>query len=145
MILLIPVICLAIGAFIAVTLKVHVDGITAQYFAVACLAGLDTVLGGIRSAQENKFQNDVFITGFFANTFIALLIAWLGDQIGINLYMVVGLVMGMRIFNNLSLIRRYIIQNYIDMVSRTRRRRQEEAAQKESAQTSALTPAEGVE
>ncbi len=70
--ILIPIICLAIGAMIALTFKVRVEGITAQYFAVACLAGLDTVLGGIRSAYENKFQTDVFVTGFLTNAVIAL-------------------------------------------------------------------------
>ncbi len=143
--ILIPIICLAIGAMIALTFKVRVEGITAQYFAVACLAGLDTVLGGIRSAYENKFQTDVFVTGFLTNAVIALSIAWLGDRIGIDLTVVVALVMGMRIFNNLSLIRRYVLQKYIDMMSRIKRRKQEEAIQQENAQSSALTPAEGVE
>lgn len=143
--ILIPIICLAIGAMIALTFKVRVEGITAQYFAVACLAGLDTVLGGIRSAYENKFQTDVFVTGFLTNAVIALSIAWLGDRIGIDLTVVVALVMGMRIFNNLSLIRRYVLQKYIDMTSRIKRRKQEEAIQQENAQSSPLTPAEGVE
>lgn len=142
--ILIPLAFLILGAIIALTLQVKVDGITAQYLAVACLAGLDTVLGGIRSAYENKFQNDVFITGFLTNTVIAFAIAYLGDKIGIDLFLVVALVMGMRIFNNLSLIRRYVLQYYIDMVSRMKRKKQEEATQKEN-QTSALTPAEGVE
>ncbi len=143
--ILIPIACLMIGALIALVLRFHADGSAAQYFAVACLAGLDTVLGGIRSAHENKFQNDVFLTGFFTNTIIAFIIAWLGDQIGINLYVVVALVFGMRIFNNLSIIRRYVLQNYIDLVSRHKRKRQEAEAQKESSQTGALSAAEGVE
>ena len=142
--ILIPIICLAIGAAIALAFQVKVDGMTAQYFAVACLAGLDTVLGGIRSAYENKFQTDIFLTGFVTNTVIAFLIALLGDKIGIDLFVVVALVMGMRIFTNLSVIRRYVLQNYMDMMSRFRRKKQAEATQKE-APSSALTPAEGVD
>jgi len=137
--ILIPIIFLVVGAFIAFAMQVKVEGITAQYLAVACLAGLDTVLGGIRSAHENKFQTDVFVTGFLTNTVIAFLIAWLGDKIGIDLFVVVALVMGMRIFNNLSLIRRYVLQSYIDMMSKIKRKK------KETAQSSALTPVEGVE
>jgi hypothetical protein len=51
----------------------------------------------------------------------------------------------MRIFNNLSVIRRYLLQGYIDMVSRLKRKKQEVADNKESVQTSAFTAAEGVE
>ncbi|MBI1334224.1 MAG: small basic family protein [Armatimonadetes bacterium] len=143
--ILVPIIFMVIGAVIALAFRVRVDGIAAQYLAVACVAGFDTVLGGLRSAHENKFQTDVFLTGFFTNTIIAFAIAWLGDQIGINLYLVVTLVMGMRIFNNLSIIRRYVLQNYIDMMSRIKRKKLEEASQKENSQSGNLTTAEGVE
>jgi small basic protein len=143
--ILIPIFFFAVGVMIAMALNIHGYGMGARYMSVACLAGLDTVLGGIRSGYEGKFQNDVFITGFITNTIIAFAIAKLGDQIGIDLFIVVALVMGMRIFNNLSLIRRYLLQAYVDMVSRRKRQVQEETAQKESAQSSALTPAEGVE
>jgi small basic protein len=143
--ILIPILFFVIGVMVALAKNVHYYGASAHYMAVACLAGLDTVLGGIRSGYERKFQNDVFITGFITNTIIAFAIAMLGDRIGIDLFVVVALVMGMRIFNNLSLIRRYLLQGYTDMVSRLKRQKQEEAAQKESAQSSALTPAEGIE
>ncbi len=143
--ILVPIIFFAIGVFVAMKMGVHAQGLGIKYLAVACLAGLDTVLGGIRSGYEGKFQNDVFITGFITNIAIAFGIAKLGDNIGIDLLVVVNLVMGIRIFNNLSIIRRYLIQAYTDMVSRRKRRVQEEAALKESAQTSALSTVEGVE
>lgn len=143
--ILIPIAFFMLGVILALTMKVHGHGVELRYMAVACLAGLDTVLGGIRSGYEGKFQNDVFITGFITNTVISFAIAYLGYQIGIDLFVVVALVMGMRIFNNLSVIRRYLLQAYVDMVSRFKRRKVEEAALKESAQSGALTPAEGVE
>ena len=143
--ILIPILFFAIGVIVAMASNVHFYGIGARYMAVACLAGLDTVLGGIRSGYEGKFQNDVFFTGFIANTVIAFAIAMLGDRIGIDLFVVVTLVMGMRIFNNLGVIRRYLLQGYVDMVAKFKRRKQEEADLKESVQTSALTTIEGVE
>jgi hypothetical protein len=143
--ILIPIVFFVFGVAVALALGVHGHGLGARYMAVACLAGLDTVLGGIRSGYEGKFQNDVFITGFIANTVIAFGIAKLGDQIGIDLLVVVNLVFGMRIFNNLSVIRRYLLQGYIDMASRLKRKKQEEAEVKENVQTSAFTAVEGVE
>ncbi len=119
----VPLIAIALGALLALVLNVRLGGAAGQYLAVACLAGLDTVLGGLRSAYESKFQTDVFLSGFFANVLIAFFIAWLGDQIGINLYLVVALVMGMRIFNNLSLLRRYLLVRATDWLAMQKEKR----------------------
>ncbi|MDH4387624.1 MAG: small basic family protein [Fimbriimonas sp.] len=127
--ILVPIIALLLGAILALGLKVRVGDSMAQYLAVACLAGLDTVLGGMRSAYESKFQTDVFLSGFFANVLIAFFIAWLGDQIGINLYMVVALVMGMRIFTNLSLLRRYLLVRATDWIAKRKKEREKQLEQ----------------
>lgn len=121
--LLIPLAALLIGAAAAILLNSPLKGITAQYLAVACLGGLDSVCGGIRSGLEGKFQNDVFISGFVFNILIAFGIAWMGDQIYIDLFLAVALVLGWRIFNNLSLIRRILLTRLQDY--RERKRMQE--------------------
>lgn len=125
--ILLPFIALIAGAVIAklfVGQLMHPIG--AQYLAVACLAGFDTICGGIRSGLEGKFHNDVFVTGFISNMAIAFFLAWLGDQIGINLYLAAVLVLGSRIFTNLSLIRRFILTKLQD--EREKRRLQRQAA-----------------
>ena len=121
--LLVPLAALIIGAALAVLLNSPLRGITAQYLAVACLGGLDSVCGGIRSGLEGKFQNDVFLSGFIFNILIAFGIAWMGDQIYIDLFLAVALVLGWRIFNNLSLIRRILLTRLQDF--RERKRMQE--------------------
>ena len=134
--ILIPVFALIIGAIIAKMLNLGVPGVLGTYLAIACIAGLDTVLGGIRSAYERKFQTDIFVTGFVANVFIAFFIAWLGDKIGTNLYTVGALVMGMRIFSNLSVIRRYLLQEFKDAMTKRQERAAERAAElSETGQT----------
>ncbi|MEY4881143.1 MAG: hypothetical protein RLZ87_572 [Armatimonadota bacterium] len=134
--ILIPVFALIIGAIIAKMLNLGVPGVLGTYLAIACIAGFDTVLGGIRSAYERKFQTDIFVTGFVANVFIAFFIAWLGDKIGTNLYTVVALVMGMRIFSNLSVIRRYLLQEFKDAMTKRQERAAERAAElSETGQT----------
>ena len=127
--ILIPIIALLLGALIGFRFQGAIPTLGGNYMAVACLAGLDTVLGGIRSGYENKFQTDVFVTGFFSNVLIAFFIAWYGDKIFINLYLVVALVMGMRIFNNLSLIRRYVLVRFNDSILKRREKRIADAAQ----------------
>ena len=118
--ILIPVLALIIGALLAITLQISVGGAAGQYLAVACLAGIDTVFGGFRSGLEGKFNTLVFFTGFVSNTLIAFFIAWLGDEIYIDLRFAVALVLGARIFTNLSLIRRFSITKWQDALERKR-------------------------
>ncbi|HWD38663.1 MAG TPA: small basic family protein [Fimbriimonas sp.] len=119
--ILIPILAAIIGALIASQLQFHaVGGLSGQYLAVACLAGLDTVFGGIRSGLEGKFNALVFFTGFVSNTIIAFFIAWLGDKIYINLLFAVALVLGARIFTNLSLIRRFYLTRWQDALDKRR-------------------------
>src|SRR6266550_4959369 len=110
MIFLLPIVGLVIGALLAVLLKVGPQGgLTGQYMAVACLAGLDTICGGVRSGLEGKYTNEVFVSGFVSNIVIAFFLAWLGDRIGLDLFLAIALVLGLRIYTNLSLIRRFML------------------------------------
>lgn len=118
--ILIPILAVAIGIALGFLIKVPLSGIAAVYMGVAVVAGMDSVFGGVRSANEGKFRTDVFVTGFVANIFIAFLLAWFGDRIGVNVYFVAILVMGTRIFTNLSLIRRQMLTKWHDVRERKR-------------------------
>jgi small basic protein len=119
--ILLPIVAAIVGAAIALLLRVGpIGGISGQYLAVACIAGLDTVFGGVRSGLEGKFNPLVFLTGFFSNTLIAFFLAWLGDKIYVNLFFAVTLVLGARIFTNLSLIRRFSLNRWQDTVEKKR-------------------------
>lgn len=122
----VPILALAVGFLIPFLFKVGpLTGVSGLYLGVACLAGLDSLLGGIRSGLEGKFHNDVFVTGFVANVLIAFFLAWLGDQIGLDLFLVAVLVMGGRIYTNLSLIRRFMLTKYKDAQERLRLKEQQ--------------------
>lgn len=133
--MLVPLAALVLGVLAVFLTKMEpLRGVTASYLAVACIAGLDTMCGGYRSGLEQKFRNDVFITGFISNTLIAFFLAWLGDTIGVNLYLVAALVLGQRIFVNLSVIRRILLTRAQDSVAR-RRQKREQAAQAQATNT----------
>jgi len=127
-VIFLPILAMIVGAIIAlfVVHPIH-DAVVALYLAVGCLAGLDTVLGGVRSGLEGKFHTDVFLTGFVSNIVIAFFLAWLGDKIGVNLSLAVALVLGAMIFTNLSLIRRFLLTKWQD--ARERKRLQQELVQ----------------
>ncbi len=80
-----------------------------RYLAVAVMAGLDAVLGGVRASMDGKYDTEVFISGFFVNGILAIFLIYAGNMIGIDIYMVAILIFGMRIFQNLAIIRRLYI------------------------------------
>ena len=81
-----------------------VPKVYAPYFSVALMAGLDTAFGGLRAAMEGDYDNVVFLSGFLVNIMLSVI------MMDIDFYMVVILVLGMRIFNNLAIIRRLYLK-----------------------------------
>lgn len=81
------------------------------YAAVAILAALDSVLGGLNAYAKKKFNLGIFTSGFFINTALAALLTYVGQLLSIDLYFAAVIVFGTRIFQNLAEIRR-ILLNY---------------------------------
>lgn len=105
-----PVVGFLAGFFVIWFKNVTIPSEYASYLSLATIAGIDTILGGIRSGLEGRFQSDIFLSGFLVNTVMAALLAYFGDQIGVqDLYLAAVVVLGWRIFLNLSLIRRYVL------------------------------------
>ena len=77
---------------------------------IALLAALDAVFGGLRAAADEKFDNEVFVSGFFSNALMAALLVFVGDRLGIDLYYVALLTFGFRIFQNLAILRRHLLR-----------------------------------
>jgi small basic protein len=82
----------------------------AAMFSGALMAGLDTAFGGLRAALEGAYDNTIFLSGFLANILLAMFFCYAGVLLGIDFYMVVILVLGMRIFQNLAIIRRLLLK-----------------------------------
>lgn len=85
----------------------------ANYAGLAVLAGLDTVIGGIRAGLQGSFDQRIFLSGFFVNMLMAVFLAYIGNQIlGVDLTIAVVVVFGLRIFNNLAVIRRIAVDRF---------------------------------
>ncbi len=108
--MLLPVIALLIGLLIGTFLPVSMPAEYAKYLSVALLAALDSVFGGLRAGSEKKFDSTVFMTGFFTNALMAAGLVYIGERIGIDLYYVALLAFGLRIFQNLAIIRRHFLK-----------------------------------
>ncbi len=102
---ILPLLGLLAGAFIGSTLTYEVPPTYIKYMSIAVLASLDSVLGGVRALLENDFDSTVLLSGFFTNALLAALLAYLGDRLGVDLYLAAVFVFGVRLFQNLANIR----------------------------------------
>lgn len=93
-----------------------------EYIAVAILAFLDSLFGGIASNMQNKFNMLIFVSGFFLNAIIAMFLVYLGQKLNVDIYLATVIVFTTRLFTNLSIMRRIAIEN----IENSRRRKKEQ-------------------
>jgi small basic protein len=108
-----PLLGLLIGIFIGSALYIPIPGVFAKYLSVAVLAALDSTFGGVKSIFDDRFDAAILLTGFFTNTLLAALLAYLGDQLGVDLYLAAVFAFGVRIFQNIAFIRRQLLARWI--------------------------------
>ena len=108
--MMLPIVAVLTGIVIGLLFPFSLPAEYGKFLAVALLASLDSVFGGMRAAMEEKFDNAIFISGFFVNALLAVLLVFIGDRLGIDLYYVASLAFGLRIFQNLAIIRRYFLK-----------------------------------
>lgn len=80
------------------------------YMSIAMLAAFDSLLGAIRASLENKYNNMLFVTGFFSNAILAALLSYFGDRLGVPFYYAPIIVFGGRLFQNIAIIRRILLK-----------------------------------
>jgi small basic protein len=106
-----PILGLIIGIIIGVVfIPINIPQQFSNYVAVAILAALDSVFGGISSSLQGKFNMKIFVSGFFGNALLAAALAYIGDQLGIQIYLAAIFAFGNRLFLNFAIIRRYILK-----------------------------------
>lgn len=107
---MLPLLGLIIGILVGVFfIPVNIPQQYSNYVAVAILAALDSVFGGISANLQGKFDLKIFLSGFFGNALLAAALAYIGDQLGIQIYLAAIFAFGNRLFLNFANIRRYIL------------------------------------
>ncbi|NLM10203.1 MAG: small basic family protein [Clostridiaceae bacterium] len=107
---MIPLLGLILGLIIGILIPYNIPKEYSNYAAVAILAALDSVFGGLAASMNNNFRIRVFLSGFFGNSLLAALLAYIGDRLGIQLHLAAVFAFGNRIFLNFGLIRRKLIE-----------------------------------
>ena len=82
------------------------------YLAIAIVAALDSVFGGITAVLKGNFDLKIFASGFFGNDILSILLTYLGQRLNIDIYLAAIIVFVGRMFTNLSIIRRHYIEKW---------------------------------
>jgi len=109
-------IAIIIGCIIGALIGVNIPTIPytySGYLAIAIIAALDSVFGAITSSLNRNFDMKIFLSGFFVNAILAIVLTYLGQKLNVDIYLAAVVVFVGRMFNNLGTIRRY----YVDKIS----------------------------
>lgn len=104
-----PVVGLLIGLMLGLAISPTVPAEYSRYTAIGILAALDALLGALRAQLDNEFDSRLFLSGFFANLVLAGLLTFLGVRLGVELYLAAVVGFGVRMFDNLAMIRRQML------------------------------------
>ncbi len=115
MVILILVIACVLGAIVGMNVPM-ISYTYSSYLAIAIIAALDSVFGGISSVINKKFDFKIFITGFFGNAILAILLTLLGKKLNVDIYLAAIVVFVGRMFTNLSIIRRYYVEKWTNKI-----------------------------
>lgn len=110
-------IAILVGCILGAILGMYLPMISytySSYLAIAIIAALDSVFGGIASVINKKFDLKIFVTGFFGNAILAILLTVLGQKLNIDIYLAAIVVFVGRMFVNLAIIRRYYVDKWSD-------------------------------
>ena len=98
-----------------------------SYLAIAIIAALDSVFGGITSVINKNFDLKIFVTGFFGNAILAILLTILGQKLNVDIYLAAIVVFVGRMFVNLAIIRRYYVDKWLKFFEERKNGKKEEA------------------
>lgn len=107
-----PILGLVIGVIIGIFIPYNIPNQYSNYVAIAILAALDSVFGGVAATIQGKFDMKVFLSGFFGNALLAAGLSYIGDKLNIQIYLAAVFAFGNRLFLNFAIIRRFLLNKF---------------------------------
>ena len=102
-----------IGVVIGIISPIHISSQYSPYVAIAILAAIDSVFGGIRASSQKTFDTKIFISGFFGNALLAAILTYIGNSLDVDIYIAAIVIFGTRLFQNFAIIRRFLLNKYL--------------------------------
>lgn len=116
-----PLLGLILGVAFGLLSDIQIPQVYSNYLSIAILAALDSLFGGVRASLQQVYDDKIFITGFFFNIVLAIGLAFLGVHLGLDLYLAAIFAFGVRLFQNIAIIRRILLANWTEKAKIRRR------------------------
>ena len=126
-------IAIIIGCLLGAIIGINAPTISytySSYLAIAIIAALDSVFGGITGVLKGEFNLKVFISGFFCNAILSILLTYLGNKLDVDIYLAAIVVFVGRMFVNLAIIRRYYIDKWLNKFENLKNKKKEKNKKK---------------
>jgi small basic protein len=107
--IILPLFALLLGFLIVYILNISLPVGYADYISLIILASLDAIAGGVRARLEGTFDDGIFISGVIFNSIAAVGLAYIGDRMGMSLYLAPVVALGIRIYYNVGRVRRLLM------------------------------------
>lgn len=114
-----PLLGLILGVAFGLLSDIDIPHVYSNYLSIAILAALDSLFGGVRASLQQVYDDKIFITGFFFNIMLAIGLALLGVYLGLDLYLVAVFAFGVRLFQNIAIIRRILLMKWTERSKNT--------------------------
>ena len=111
MILIAIIIGIVLGVIVGMSVPI-IPYTYSGYLAIAIIAALDSVFGAIAATINKNFNLKVFISGFFGNAILSIILTWLGEKLNVDIYLAAIVVFVGRMFTNLAIIRRHYLDKW---------------------------------
>ena len=118
---------ITIGCILGALVGINIPTISytySSYLAIAIIAALDSVFGGITGTLKGEFDFKVFISGFFCNSILSILLTFLGNKLNVDIYLAAIVVFVGRMFLNLTIIRKYYIEKWSRKIEEKKQKRE---------------------
>jgi len=107
-----PVLGLVLGIGLGVLLPIEVPGDYSYYFAVALIAALDGVLSSLEEGFRGSFDLFSFWSKILGTVAFALLLVFIGEHLGVELYLAVLFALCYRILKSANSIHLFLTDKF---------------------------------
>lgn len=126
MLLVIIILGCVLGAIVGMNIPI-ISYTYSSYLAIAIVAAMDSVFGGVVGMIKKNFDLKIFLSGFFGNAILSMLLTYLGEKLNIDIYLAAIVVFVGRMFLNLGIIRRYYVEKWYEKFSKKSKKEKKQA------------------
>ena len=97
---------LILGIVLGPATNYVIPAVMSKFVAIGIIAAVDSVVGAWLANMQKTFDVNIFISGFFVNTILAMGLTYIGYLLDVDMSLAAIIVFGTRIFSNFAAIRR---------------------------------------